>query len=264
MLWRTCVAFLALSWGLLGQNAPVKPIRLLFIGNSYTYFNNLPKLVEAVAASQKDGPKFETEASLRGGMALKWHWDNGAALEAIRKGGWDFVILQEHSLLGNPPGKSATPEVNDPATFFEYAQKFDAEIKKAGAKTVLYATWSRDGYPEHSRKLDEAFTRLARQIDAAIIPTGLAWTIAKIEAPGLKLHMPDRSHPTMTGSYLNALAFYQCLTGRNVVDPPTVITGPVWNNPKQVTLVQMPWSDAVALNQIAQRACAAEPLRPHR
>lgn len=66
----------------------------------------------------------------------------------------------------------------------------------------------------------------------------------------------------MAGSYLNALVFYYCLTGRAAAAPPSVIIGTKWNDPEPVTLVNLAWSDANALSQIAQRVVVAEPLRP--
>jgi hypothetical protein len=241
--------------------AAPKKLRVLFIGNSYTYFNNLPKLVEAIANAHPDGPKIETEASLRGGVSLKWQWENGKALDPIRKGGWDFVSLQEHSTLGKPPAPGEVPSINDPAAYFEYAEKFDAEIKKAGAKTLLYATWSRDGYPEQQRRLDDAFVQMARRIDAAIVPVGLAFTIARIEAPNIRLQIPDRSHPTAAGSYVAALLFYQSITGRSPTLAPAVINGTPWNSEQKVTLVNLSWSDATSLRIFASRAWDQEPLR---
>jgi hypothetical protein len=263
MFRRSLLCSFAVCFGLFGQSSPPsRPLRVLFIGNSYTFANNLPKLLEAIAASQKDGPRIETETSLRGGMTLKWHWEDGKAVEAVRRGGWDCVVLQEQSLLGHTPAHGTTPYVNDPAGYFEYGRKFDAEARKVGARTVLYATWARDGYPEQQRRLDDAFVLLAREIGAGIVPAGLAWTMVKIEMPGIRLYTPDRSHPTGAGSYLNALLFYRCLTGRDVSDPPTMITGPKWNGSNSVTLVSLPLSDAASLNQYAQRAVAQEPLVP--
>jgi len=261
---RVFASLVVLSFGAAGQTpAPApKTIRALFIGNSYTYYNNLPRLVEAIAAAEAEGPRFETEMVARGGATLKWHWEDGKALAAIRKHPWDFVILQEHSLLGAMPASGAY--IGDPALYFEYAQKFDAEIKKAGAKTLLYGTWARENLPEQQRRLDDAFTRLARQIDASIVPVALAWTVARIEAPGLRLHMPDRSHPTAAGSYLAALTFYTAMTDRSPVNMPAVVTGPILNAAKDVTLVNLTWSDVVSLETFAQRATAQEPLRPHR
>jgi hypothetical protein len=264
MLRRSALLCLAIALSLTAQgDASPKPLRVLFIGNSYTFFNNLPYLLETVAASQKDGPRIQTEVSLSGGKTLKWHWENKRALEAIRKGGWDFVVLQEHSTLGNIVRDGSLPAINDPSMYFEYAEKFYEEISRAGARTVLYATWSRQGHPEHQRRLDDAFTRFAVKAGASIVPAGLAWTVARIEAPSIQLHMPDRSHPTAAGSYFNALLFYQCLTGRAAASPPTTITGPKrWDDPAIVTLVNLSWSDATTLNQLAQRVVAQEPLRP--
>lgn len=242
--------------------APRRSLRVLFVGNSYTYLNNLPKLLEAIAASENGGPVIHTEASLSGGKTLKWHWEQGRAVEAIRKGSWDFVVLQEMSTLGYQGPKGGPPRINDPAMYFEYAGRFHEEIQRAGAKTVLYATWARDGYPEQQRRLDDAFAQFARRSKAGIVPAGLAWTVAKLEAPGIRLHMPDRSHPTMAGSYLNALLFYQCLTGHPAKNPPNVIEGTRWNRTEKVTLVNLPLSDAIVLSQIAERAVAGEPLRP--
>ena len=265
---RSVILCLALGLRLVAQTgaqteAPAKPLHVLFIGNSYTYFNNLPKLLESIAGSQKTGRRIETEVLVSGGKTLQWHWENKRAIEAIRKGGWDFVVLQEHSTLGKIVPAGGAPEINDPATYFEFAEKFNGEITKAGARTVLYATWARDGFPEQQRRLDDAFTRLAQKLDAAIVPAGLAWTVARLEAPSIQLHMPDRSHPTMAGSYLNALLFYRCLAGRTAVDPPTTIAGPMrWNDPRIVTLADLPWSDAAALNQFAQRVADQEPRCP--
>ncbi|MBI4891193.1 MAG: hypothetical protein HY821_11260 [Acidobacteria bacterium] len=266
MIRRAALILLSLGASLFArQEASSKPLRVLFIGNSYTYYNNLPRLLEVVAESQKGGPRIETGASLSGGKNLMWHWEKGEALELIRKGGWDFVVLQEHSTLGKVPAQGAEPEINDPATYFEYAAKFHEEIVKAGARTVLYASWARSGFPEHQRRLDDAFIRFALKSGAGIVPAGLAWTVARIEVPAIVLHSPDRSHPTMAGSYLNALVFYQSLTGRRASDPPSVISGPKQpGDARQVTLVNLPWSDANALNQIAQRVVAQEPLRPVR
>jgi hypothetical protein len=251
------------------QPAP-RPVRILFIGNSYTYFNNLPRLVEAVAESQKTGPRVEVDAVVSGGKTLQWHWDNGAALRKIRAGGWNFVVLQEQSTLGVAPARSGAPTgipvINDPAAYFDYGTKFIDEIKKAGATPVLYATWARDGYPEQQRRLDDAFARLADKTDAVLVPAGLAWTVARLESPVLRLYMPDRSHPSATGSYLNALVFYQCLTGLGAPEPPATVTGselpelgtsPATRPP--ITLVSLTWGESRLLSALASRVVAQEP-----
>src|SRR5437870_3915236 len=75
------------------------PISVLFIGNSYTFFNNLPRLVSALSMNE-DRP-LRTESVTQGGYTLEHHWQDGKALAAIQQGGWDYVVLQEHSTFGD-------------------------------------------------------------------------------------------------------------------------------------------------------------------
>src|SRR5688572_20426807 len=74
---------------------PARPLNVLFIGNSYTYNNNLPALVEGLAASATPPQRIRTRAVTRPGVRLQQHWDRGEALAALRQGPWDYVVLQE-------------------------------------------------------------------------------------------------------------------------------------------------------------------------
>src|SRR5215471_15592197 len=74
-------------------------IRVLFIGNSYTYFNNLPEIFTKLAQSGHQG-KVETMMAAPGGWRLKDHWEKGDALKALHEGKWDYVVLQDQSTLG--------------------------------------------------------------------------------------------------------------------------------------------------------------------
>src|SRR5882724_9622217 len=69
-------------------------IHILFIGNSYTFVNNLPAILETLSAHE--AKPVVAESVTEGGVK---HWQEGKALSAIRKGGWDYVVLQEHSTL---------------------------------------------------------------------------------------------------------------------------------------------------------------------
>src|SRR5690349_6622272 len=104
--------------------------RVLFIGNSYTYFNNLPQMFAGLSASAKPPQTVETEMVVVGGATLKGLWENGRALEALKGGRWDYVVLQEQSTLGAAPMINGVVQISDPKTFHEYARRFDAEIKK--------------------------------------------------------------------------------------------------------------------------------------
>src|SRR3569623_1996967 len=150
-----------------GQNnsaaAPSKPVRVLFIGNSYTYYNGgLGAIVQSMAA--KAGQRMEFVEVTKGGQTLEGHWNDGKALAAIRKGGWDIVVLQENSMR----------PLLAPEKMAQYATMFDAEIKKIGAKTVFYETWARKNKPEMQADVCKAYEGLASQLQATVPPSPAA------------------------------------------------------------------------------------------
>ncbi len=113
------------------------PTRILFIGNSLTAANDLPGLVERIARAA--GELFECTTVAFPDHGLEEHWSRGDAQRAIRKGGWTFVVLQQ--------GPSALPESRD--ILRRYARRFDAEVRRTGARTAFYMVW-----PSTARRTD--------------------------------------------------------------------------------------------------------------
>ena len=178
-----------------------KATRILFIGNSFTGRNGLAKMLAEMAASGRPPRAVETELVLANGMALKTHWQRGAALEAIRGAQWDFVVLQEQSTL----------PLKNRAKMHEYITLFDREIREHRAKPVLYMTWARQNAWERQDELSEAYTSIGRTLGAIVVPAGVAWQKALDQSTGLVLHDRDGSHPNPAGTYLAACVFYATL-----------------------------------------------------
>ena len=199
---------------LAAQQQPARPnLRVLFIGNSYTFTNNLGDVVGGIAASQKDGPTITPTIVARGGAHLDWHLKNGPAMSLLQAGGWDYVVLQEFSTLGGEIGK---PEVGDPEPFYANVRQWVPKIRAAGAKPVLLMTWARRGAKEsEAKKLFGAYEFIGRELDVMVAPAGPAWAEAHRRLRTLDLHIYDESHPTEAGSYLTAMVIYTTLTGRN-------------------------------------------------
>ncbi|MEO8453334.1 MAG: SGNH/GDSL hydrolase family protein, partial [Gemmatimonadota bacterium] len=126
-LWNVLVA---VSGAACAGSAPPK---VLFIGNSYTYFNNLPAMVSALGRG--DGRPIQTAMIVRGGATLDDHWKGDSAAAAIRRGGWTHVVLQEQSQLGNYVVINGAPAIFDDGGFVAAAGRFDAIIRQGGAKT---------------------------------------------------------------------------------------------------------------------------------
>jgi hypothetical protein len=218
-----------------------KPLRVLFIGNSYTFFNGgLGTAVKGLASAVKDGRPFEYVEVTKGGQTLEGHWNTGKALAEIKKGGWDFVVLQEHSLGA----------VDRREKMFQYAKLFDAEIRKTGAKTVFYETWGRKNRPEMYGVVEQAYVSLAREVKAVVAPAGAAWSRALKANPTLALHIKDLSHPTPAGTYLNACVFYETFFGKSPEGLPRTI-----KNAAGKVLIDLSESDALLLQRTAKETC---------
>ena len=192
-----------------------RSLRVLFVGNSYTYFNNLPALLSGLAASDASSTKIEAEMVVRGGASLKQHWEDGAATKKIKEAHWNFVVLQEQSTL----------PITDPETMKKYARLFDSEIRKAGARTVFFLTWARQNKPETQSALNNTYLAIARDLGAMVAPAGIAWQDALKENSKLLLYMLDQSHPNASGSYLAACVLYSVIVGKKPENLAATIRG---------------------------------------
>ncbi len=90
-------------------------IHVLFIGNSYTFVNNLPGLLIELAAHE--AKPIDAEIVAFGGARLADHWTQGQALAAIRRERWDYVVLQEQSTLGSGVVVNNVEQIGDPKLF---------------------------------------------------------------------------------------------------------------------------------------------------
>ena len=213
------VAMVASQSVLLGA----EPIRVLFIGNSYTYFNNGPAIFSQLAASQT-GRKVETEMVAAPGETLISLWQRSKAREILTSSKWDYVVLQCQSQLGDGlrDGKFV---VNAPALLHWGVRLFDGEIKRRGARTVLFLTWSRKAEPEQQADLNHAYDSVAREIGAILAPVGPTWQKARMQNPEIELYAKDGSHPSPLGSYLAASVIAQTLFRDRNRKPPAEIVG---------------------------------------
>jgi len=178
------------------RSRPAGPRNVLFVGNSFTARNDLPGLIAALAAAR--GKEFRYRLISVGGASLRTHWNAGEAVNAIRSGQYDAVVLQEQSTL---PVKNAT-------RMHENVRLFDCAIKAAGARAYLYMTWARRGTPESQASISEAYAAIAKEVGATLVPVGVAWQsfLRRYALP--VLHDRDGSHPTPAGSYLAACVFF--------------------------------------------------------
>ena len=241
---------------------PAEPLRVLFIGNSYTYYNNLPEIFTALARAAAPDREVEARMVTIGGQTLLHMYERSNAREVIRGGKWDYVVLQEHSLLGGGlrDGESV---VNGPAMLRRGARLFNADIERAGAKTVMMLTWPRKAAPESQADLNYAYDSVARELNAILVPAGPAWRQARRENIA-ELYQTDGSHPSPAGSYLLACVIVNKLVKADAAGLPREVIGhPVSNGKpdfsRTAPLVSLSETEADAFQRIA-RATVAEKL----
>lgn len=198
-------------------------VHVLWIGNSYTYFNDLPSMVQNIAKTK--GVKMAYTEVLKGGERLKGHLENPRLLELLKKGGWDYVIVQENSSLPSYDTDFVGREV------YPYAHSIDS-LAHAGTpdvKVIFYMTWGhkygnirpRKNYPlcdtfeGMQERLKTSYLEMTYQNDAICAPVGMAWAAVRKERPDIILYNQDAFHPALAGTYLNAVTIYTTMYPRH-------------------------------------------------
>lgn len=240
------------------------PLKVLFIGNSYTYFNNLGDLVAGVAAGLP-GPKIAPALAVQGGMPLGWHLVNGPALKMLDEGMWDHVVMQDHSLFGGLV-INGEPRMAPAAGFHESARILVRRVRERNAKPLFFMTWARRGRPNEEPILTNAYLEIGRELDVDVAPVGIAWTNAVTRGVTVDLYSADGAHPSPAGSYLAACVIYASLTGRNPKGAPGTIEGSPWSRTegiidttRRVRLVELDRRVAEQLQELAWETVNSQP-----
>ncbi|MDN5202285.1 hypothetical protein QQ008_12945 [Fulvivirgaceae bacterium BMA10] len=177
-------------------------LRILFAGNSYTYYENLPQIISVISDSSKT--KLITKKSTAGGVYLSDHWHSKNGLktkELIANGNFDIVVLQEQSM----------GTITAPDSVHVYAKLLCDFIRKNGAKPYLYMTWAREKVPQQQKTISKVYSEVATKNKAGLVPVGEAWQLARQLRPNIRLYIADGSHPSALGSFLTACVFVKTI-----------------------------------------------------
>lgn len=199
--------FLLLPAVLFSQEEPDK---VLFVGNSFTFFWNMPQMVEAMAKDQ--GVNMETSQSTVGGSNLEQHWKEEKGTQTrkiLKEEKYDYVVLQDHSMS----------TIDTPERFTNYATKLTDLVKEKGAEPLLSMTWAYDSNPLMQESIGSSYIELGKETGVKVVPVGTIFMQAQHARPDLKMYFDDK-HPSSDGSYLIAVIYYKYLTGKTVMDIP--------------------------------------------
>ncbi len=194
-------------------------MRVLFIGNSYTYYNNLPDIVQAMAEAT-DTP-MQVDSYTAGAMSLRGFLNSpqhAQAAQKLARGNYDWVVLQD---------QSQTPAYN-PAETRESVKQWCRLAQQSKTKVLLFITWAHaaevNGNPRLQTTMQDDTTHTyccaATENKATVAPVGEAWRRWYRKHPNRALHTKDLSHPNKEGSYLAACVLFSSLTSTPATDIP--------------------------------------------
>jgi len=244
---RIILLLIILFLPLITQCGTEPELRILFIGNSYTYYNNLPHIFQSLAKS--GGHLVKTNMIAKGGYTLKRHSQDPSVLDEIKRGNWDYVILQEQSVV---------PSVD--YQFEDYmlpaVSLFEKTIRANNAEPVLFMTWGREkgiekynhnNFQDMQEKLYTAYMNVSSEFKISVAPVGIAWQQVVEKHPEIRLWREDGSHPSLKGSYLAACVFY-CLIFQ---ESPEGLNKPMGVSPEIAYILQQVAAE-ITLGQIEQ------------
>jgi hypothetical protein len=171
-------------------------LRVLFIGNSLTYTNNLPAMVQTIAEAAGHTLAFGTAAAPN--VSLEDHWNSGIA-ETIRAVAADVVVLQQ--------GPSSLPENQEHLR--AWTEILTEVIREVGGEPVLFMVWPEATRLEAFDAVYDSYLGAARAVDGLFAPAGEVWRCVWEQYPEILLYGADGFHPSILGSQIAALTLFR-------------------------------------------------------
>ena len=189
--------------------------RILFIGNSFTYYWNMPRMVEKM--SEHYNLNWDVDQSTLGGAYLEQHWEGERKLltrKLLSNGNYNHIILQDHS----------TNPVLNPENSRTFLKKFVNLSLKNNPKWYFYSTWM---YPylrqksDHLLPINKFYKKLQTEIGHNVVEVGKVFEIFSNKHPEINLLNDDFKHPSPQGSYLIACVIFTQLSDESPIGLPS-------------------------------------------
>ncbi|WP_422858449.1 SGNH/GDSL hydrolase family protein [Flagellimonas sp. S174] len=176
-----------------------KHVKVLFIGNSLTYYNNLPELVKGKAL-QKD-IRLDVDMIAYPNYALIDHWEDGKAQKMIKQEKYDFVLIQQ--------GPSSQPYGRE--VLFDYGRRFKSLCDTYGGQLIFLMVWPSQNHYSTFDAVIKNHEDAVRTINAGICPVGKVWKKHFDSTNDYSYYGQDGFHPSLKGSQVAAEIIVSCL-----------------------------------------------------
>ena len=179
-----------------------KPLRILFLGNSHTYMNDIPALFAHIY-EKTTGRTAEAVMLAYSGRDLEWHMNEYPSLRYnLLYGHYDYCVIQQ-AAHPFPPEE----------TTLKYGTQIIDLCRKADTVPVLSMTWAEKAHPENQQKMIDTYTKLAEMTGALLAPAGKVWQEIREKDPEIELYYRDGEHASPYGDLLIAMVLVRTLTG---------------------------------------------------
>lgn len=175
-----------------------KALRILFIGNSHTYFNDMPFMVSEMA--REDGILCEVTMIAHGGWFLEQHVQEPDVRFNILYGHYDYVVLQEHAHPFGPEEK-----------LYEAVRTLNGWIREAGSRPVIYMTWAKKEEETEQERMTAVHEKIAQEIGAVVAPVGKLWWDYRKSHPDTEMYYEDGAHASAAGSRFAAQQIWKAV-----------------------------------------------------
>ena len=173
-------------------------VSILFIGNSHTYYNDMPQMVRERAAG--DGFDCRVTMIAHAGWFLEQHVKEPDVRFNILFGHYDYVVLQDHT-------HPMAPEEE----FVPAAAMLNVWIREAGSVPVIYETWAKKDSPEDQDAMNRVHRKAADAIGALLAPVGENWRSYMASRPNLEMYASDGRHASEDGSDFAAKLIWETI-----------------------------------------------------
>lgn len=178
--------------------------RVLFIGNSHTYVNDMANMFKNICRADENVSDVFVTMLASGGKTLDWHAEQPETPFNILCGDYDYIVLQQ---AAHPFGGKEE--------LFAGADRLNEWISKTNAQIVAYMTWAEKRFPENQERMSEAYEELAERLHCILAPVGRIWQKILENEKQIELYADDGEHASKNGSFLAALTIYRAIFGKD-------------------------------------------------
>lgn len=185
---------------------------MLWVGNSFFYYNNSMHGHVGLLLSAAGGKGYRSTSATISGSGINWHdmeshfkpggvasysfvGDNEVVFNTFDKP-FDGVMMMDCSQCPIHPKLQPI--------FYEFSKKHSDTVRKNGAEPILFMSWAYADKPDMTTPLANEYIKAGKQNNALVVPAGLAFANSIAQRPDLNLYVADKRHPSLMGTYLAA------------------------------------------------------------